>query len=120
MRMKKTFHYLLGFAVLLALFLAGRPAWADSCSTDGGVTCCGRVYSAGEFCCWYVGCSNGTSDGGCSSCIQARSRDGIQNKGKSKTRMSKENTVALLRWISFKDKELSRSIRSLLDKPSTL
>jgi hypothetical protein len=120
MGVKRTFNYLLGFAVLLAVFLVGRPAWADSCSTDGGVTCCGRVYSSGGFCCWSVGCSDGTSDGGCSACIQARVSDGVQNKGKSRNGMSKKDTIALLRRISLKDKNLSRSIRSLLDKPSAI
>jgi hypothetical protein len=120
MKGKKTLNYLLGLLVPLAVLSVGHPVWAYSCSTDNGVTCCGRVYGSSGFCCYTVSCSNGTSSGGCTACVQSRVNDGTQNKDKLKDRMSKKDTIALLKRISLKDKELSRSIRLLLDKPSNI
>jgi hypothetical protein len=114
------FNYLLGFLVLLAMFSVGRPARAFACSTDNGVTCCGRVYGSSGFCCYTVSCSNGTSSGGCSACIQSRINDGTRVKGKVKNHMSDRDAIALVKRIPFTDRELSRSVRLLLDKPSSI
>jgi hypothetical protein len=115
MEASKKFNYLLGFLILLATFSVGGPARAESCSTDGGVTCCARLYGSSGLCCYTYSCSNGTSSGGCSKCIQTRVIDGVQNKERIKGRMPKKDIIALLNRISFKDKEVSRSIRLLLD-----
>ena len=105
------FNYLSVFAVLLVVFAMGQLA-QSTCRTDGGVTCCGRVYVDSGYCCWTVACSDGYSDGGCSTCLQARLRNTIQKNGVQKDTQNKDITVLLTRLLA-KDEEIARALKSL-------
>lgn len=100
--------HLLVLAAFLGVFSVGRLAWA-ACSTSGGVTCCGNVYkSEAGFCCWSVGCSDGTSSGGCSACVLTKNQD-----SKQKNRMQEKDTTVLVARLLVKDRELSRALNSI-------
>lgn len=108
-RLFESNHIWVAAAVLFVVF--GSVHFAEAtCSTGGGVTCCGRVYGSLGACCWSIACSDGTVDGGCTSCVLARLGKGVQKQGTPKDRIEKDPTV-LLTQLLVQDRDLSRALR---------
>lgn len=103
MRLNKLlrFSYLLVLPLVLTL---GNIAWASICAaTSSGGVCCESTWQSGDQCCWSIGCSDGSGDGGCSTCVVAKVKEGLQDK----------NPATLLAQLLVRDKELSRALASI-------
>jgi hypothetical protein len=94
---------LLAVMIVLVVLSAGQAAWGVVCTQVGDGVCCADVWANGGNCCWAIGCSDGSGDGGCSPCQYAKVNNGAHPK----------DPGLLMARVLARDAELSRALSSI-------